>query len=173
MNAVPISSQPRGGKGSLARPLLAAGAAAAIVAMLGMLITDLGPWYFSLRMPAWKPPDALFGPAWTLIFTTAALSAAYGWRALESPRARATLVGYFLLNAFFNVAWSWLFFHLQRPDLALLEVGLLWLSIAVLMVMLRRAAPLSVLLLTPYLLWVSYAALLNLAVVRLNPVAGH
>jgi tryptophan-rich sensory protein len=120
-------------------------------------------------MPWWKPPDALFGPAWTLIFACAALAGAQGWRALNRPAARFALCGYFVLNAALNVLWSALFFRFRRPDLALLEVGLLWLSIVLLMVTLWRGSRLAAWLLLPYLLWVSYAGVLNMAVARLNP----
>jgi tryptophan-rich sensory protein len=64
-----------------------------------------------------------------------------------------------------------LFFRLHRPDLALLEVSLLWLSILLLMLLLWRGSRVAAWLLLPYLVWVSYAAVLNLAVVRMNPVA--
>jgi len=151
------------------RPILTAAAAAAVVAMIGLVMTDLGPWYLNLKMPPWKPPDALFGPAWTLIFAGAALAGAYGWRALPQSGARLALCGYFAINALLNIVWSALFFRLHRPDWALLEVGLLWLSIVLLMLTLWRGSRLATWLLLPYLLWVSYAAVLNLAVVRLNP----
>jgi tryptophan-rich sensory protein len=151
------------------QPLLTAFGAAAVVAMLGLVMTDLGPWYLDLRMPSWKPPDALFGPAWTLIFACAALAGAYGWRTLRTPAARFALCGYFALNALLNVVWSALFFRLHRPDWALLEVGLLWSSIVVVMATVWRGSPAAVWLLLPYLAWVSFAAVLNLAVVKLNP----
>jgi tryptophan-rich sensory protein len=151
------------------RPIITAAGAAIVVAMIGLVMTDLGPWYANLKMPAWKPPDALFGPAWTLIFAAAALAGAYGWRALPQPAARFALCGYFAINALLNILWSALFFRLHRPDWALLEVGLLWLSIVLLMFTLWRGSRLATWLLLPYLLWVSYAAVLNLAVVRLNP----
>jgi tryptophan-rich sensory protein len=80
------------------------------------------------------------------------------------------MCGFFAANAFFNVLWSVLFFRLHRPDLALLEVSLLWLSIVLLMFLLRRASKAAAWLLLPYLAWVTYAAALNLAVVRMNPV---
>jgi tryptophan-rich sensory protein len=150
-------------------PVLAAAAAAVIVAMLGAVMTDLGPWYRHLAMPSWKPPDALFGPAWTLIFACAALAAAQGWRTLTWPAARFALCGYFALNASLNVLWSALFFRLHQPHWAALEVGLLWLSIVMLMFTLWRGSRLASWLLLPYLLWVSYAALLNIAVAKLNP----
>jgi tryptophan-rich sensory protein len=150
-------------------PLLSAGAAALAVALIGASVTDLGPWYLSLHMPSWKPPDLLFGPAWMLIFATAALAAAYGWQALPHRLSRLILCAFFALNAILNVLWSLLFFRSQRPDWALLEVGLLWLSIALLIVLLARVSRRAAWLLVPYLLWVSYAAILNWAVVRLNP----
>lgn len=151
------------------RPVIAAAGAATVVAMIGVVMTDLGPWYMNLRMPSWKPPDAIFGPAWTLIFATAALAGAYGWQALRQPGARLAMCGYFAINAALNILWSALFFRLHRPDWALLEVGLLWLSVLLLMVTLWRGSRLATWLLLPYLLWVSYAAALNLAVMWLNP----
>jgi len=152
------------------KPILAAALAAGVVAVLGAQITDLGPWYYSLREPAWKPPDLLFGPAWTLIFGLAATAGVLGWRALRSRASRLMMCGFFFLNAFFNELWSALFFRFHRPDWALLEVSLLWLSILLLMIALYRASRRASWLLLPYLIWVSFAAALNLAVVRLNPV---
>lgn len=62
------------------KPVAVAAAAALFVAMLGALMTDLGPWYNGLKQPAWKPPDAAFGPIWTLIFALAAAAGVIGWR---------------------------------------------------------------------------------------------
>ncbi len=78
----------------------------------------------------------------------------------------------FALNGFVNVFWSLLFFRLRRPDWALAEVGFLWLSILVLIVYLGRIHRTSGWLLAPYLAWVSFAATLNVAVVRLNGPFG-
>ncbi len=150
------------------KPIIVAALAAMVTATLGALLTDLSPWYYALHLPAWKPPDALFGPAWTLIFALAATSGVIGWRALAYRTPRLIMCGYFFINAVFNELWSTLFFRFHRPDLALLEVTLLWLSILLLMVTLHRASRLASWLLLPYLVWVSYAGVLNFAVVRLN-----
>jgi translocator protein len=155
------------------RPMLAAGIAALAVAALGALITDLGPWYYHLSLPGWKPPDWLFGPAWTLIFSLAAISGYLSWtRAPRNDVSQARILALFLVNAMLNVAWSVLFFRLHRPDWALLEVVLLWVSIVALMVMASRSSHLASWLLLPYLLWVSFAGVLNLSVVRLNGPMG-
>ena len=153
------------------RPWMAfpvAGLAALTVAALGATLTDLGPWYQSLQQPSWKPPDWLFGPAWTLIFGLAALSAVTGWQEAPDQAAREWLIGLFALNGSLNVLWSLLFFHWQQPDWAVAEIALLWLSILCLMAVMARYSKRGCLLLAPYLAWVSFAAILNLSVVLLN-----
>jgi translocator protein len=150
------------------RPVLIAAAVAVFVATLGGTLTDTGPWYQDLRKPSWQPPDWLFGPGWTLIFALATVSAVYAWRGAQDRAQREWVIGLFALNGFFNVLWSLLFFALRRPDWALGEVAFLWLSILVPMIVFWRFARPATVYLVPYLLWVSFAAFLNLTVVRLN-----
>lgn len=148
--------------------VLVAALAAIAVAATGGTLTELGPWYFSLKQPAWKPPDYAFGIIWTIIFALAALAAVTAWRRDRDQVRRQWIIGLFAINGFLNILWSLLFFKMQRPDLALFEVGALWLSILALVIFLYRSSPLASLLLLPYLAWVSAAALLNYDVVRLN-----
>lgn len=150
------------------RAILIAAAAALAVAVLGGLSTDIGPWYAGLRKPPWQPPDLLFGPVWTLIYALTAAAGVLAWLRAPTRRERETLLIVIACNAALNVIWSLLFFRLQRPDWALLEVAALWLSIVAMMVVLGRQRRIAVLLLLPYLLWVAFAAVLNAAVVRLN-----
>jgi tryptophan-rich sensory protein len=149
-------------------PIVAGAAAATGVAMLGGLVTELGPWYYGRRQPAWKPPDWLFGPAWTFIFACAALAGILAWEGAPDRAGRRRVIWLFALNAALNVLWSVLFFRLQRPDWALVEVALLWLSIVVLIWVPASYSRAASWLLVPYLAWVTFAALLNFAVVRLN-----
>lgn len=150
------------------KPVLIAAGVAVFIGVLGGTLTDTGPWYQNLIKPSWQPPDWLFGPAWTLIFALATVSAVYAWRDAQDRGQRESVIGLFALNGFLNVLWSTLFFALKRPDWALIEVVLLWLSILLPIVAFWRfARPASVYLL-PYLAWVSFAAFLNLTVVRLN-----
>jgi benzodiazapine receptor len=148
---------------------IAAGLAFA-TASIGGSLTVLDDWYYVLVQPSWKPPDWLFGPAWTLLFGLMAWSGVIAWRAAAAfpLQVRQRLLGLWTLNAVLNVGWSLLFFKLQRPGLAVLEVALLWASIVLLILHLRPYAPRAALLLCPYLAWVSFAALLNAAVVYLN-----
>jgi tryptophan-rich sensory protein len=153
--------------------VLIAALAAIAVAGLGALMTELGPWYAQLRQPSWKPPDWLFGPAWTVIFALTAVAGVLAWEAAPSGGPRHWLAGAFVLNGFLNVLWSLLFFRLRRPDWALIEVVFLWLSIVALIVLGGRQASSAAWLLLPYLAWVTFAAALNLAVVRLNGPFGR
>lgn len=155
------------------KPMLVAGVCALCVAGVGALMTDLGPWYQSLRRPWFQPPDWLFGPAWTAIFAMAAVAGYLAWQARPPLRLWARIVGLFAANGLLNIAWSALYFRLHRPDWALAETFALWLSVLALIIVLRRCTRAGSLLMVPYLLWVSFAAVLNLAVVRLNyPFAG-
>lgn len=155
------------------KPVWVAAAAAMGVAVLGGLMTDVGPWYQQLKQPAWKPPDWLFGPAWTLIFALAAASGVVAWRRTASRIRREWLLALFALNGFLNVLWSLLYFRLRRPDWAMVEVVALWLSIACLMLYVARDSRKAAGLLLPYLLWVAFAGALNWATVQLNgPFAG-
>jgi len=149
-------------------PAIVAAIAAAIVAALGTTITDLGPWYQSLEKPGWHPPDAVFPIGWTLVYAFNTAAVVDAWRAARSARVSDTVIGLFALNAFLNITWSMLFFRVQRPDWAFIEVMLLWLSILALVVYCARISKLSGLLFLPYLVWVTFAAALNWAVVELN-----
>ena len=153
-------------------PIAVAAAFAVTVAAVGGTMTDLGPWYQSLQQPSFKPPDWAFGPIWTAVLALAVLSAATAWRAAPNRGVRDAILILFLLNGFLNILWSALFFAFRRPDWAMFEVLFLWASIVTLIVVLWRFARMAALLLVPYVAWVSVAAALNLAVVRLNPPFG-
>lgn len=145
-----------------------AAAAVLVVAFAGGAVTDLGPWYQSLQQPDWKPPDWLFAPGWTIIYGCAGMSAYLAWRGAPTAATRFWVIALFVVNGLLNFVWSVMFFAFQRPDWALVEVGLLWLSILMLIVLLRRCSVASSVLLIPYLAWVTFAGALNWAVVRLN-----
>jgi benzodiazapine receptor len=149
-------------------PLAVSALGYAIVSIAGGMLTDIGPWYRALVKPSWQPPDWLFGPVWTTIFILAAVSAALAWRAAGETQRRMVVI-LFVANGSLNVGWSLLFFHLKRPLLAGLEVILLWASIVALIWYVQRFSRPAAWLLVPYLLWVSFATVLNWTIVALNP----
>jgi tryptophan-rich sensory protein len=149
-------------------PVVTAAVAAVTVATLGGLATELGPWYYSLRMPSWKPPDWLFGPVWTLIYALSAMAAVSAWWNSRTSARRFRVLFLFAVNSVLGIAWSVIFFSMRRPDWALIEVVFLWLSIVALIVGLYPISRAASFFLAPYLIWVSFASVLNVAVTKLN-----
>ncbi len=149
-------------------PLVFAVAWALILGIGGGLLTTIGEWYYNLRKPRWQPPDWLFGPAWTIILGLAAWAFYRCWPAAEAAGESGLLIALYVANGMLHFLWSPLFFTVRRPDWALVEVPFLWLSVLALAIFLRDWDVLSSWLVVPYLAWVSFAAILNWAIVRLN-----
>lgn len=149
-------------------PILIAAGVALFLGVVGGLMTPIDGWYHGLRKPSFQPPNWAFGPAWTIILGLAAWSAVVAWNAAADDAARRSVVILFAVNAICHLLWSPLFFKLRRPDWALVEVVFLWASLVALVVGLWPISPFASALILPYLLWVSFAAVLNRAIVRLN-----
>ncbi len=126
-----------------------------------------GPWYASLDKPTWTPPSVAFPIAWSLLY---AMMAVAGWR-VWATRSRWRRTGLYLFAAQLaaNGLWSWLFFGLQNIGLALIDILVLWGLIAAATRLFARIDRWAAGLFVPYLLWVSYAVLLNAAIWQLNP----
>ncbi|MFZ4689279.1 MAG: TspO/MBR family protein [Polymorphobacter sp.] len=139
--------------------------------LIGGLMTPRADWYARLNKPTWQPPGWAFGPAWTLILGLAAWAGVRAWEAGNAAQRSDVLI-LFAVNGLFHLLWSPLFFKFQRPDWALLEVPFLWGSILALVIGLAPIDALAGWLIAPYLAWVSFAAFLNLTIVRLNPRTG-
>jgi benzodiazapine receptor len=152
--------------------IIVAAVCVTVVAATGALMTEIGQWYESLRYPSWRPPNWLFGPAWTVIFILIAVSGVLAWERAPSVSARAWLCALLAVNGVLNVLWSLLFFKLHRPDRALIEVVALWLSILALVVFIGAYSFTAAAFMVPYLIWVAFAAFLNLKVVQLNAPFG-
>ncbi|WP_443025507.1 TspO/MBR family protein [Sphingomonas sp. PB4P5] len=153
-------------------PIAVAVGVALFLGVFGGLMTPIGPWYRDLRKPGLQPPNWLFGPAWTIILGLAAWSAVLAWNAAPDVATQTRVIILFAVNALFHALWSPLFFRARRPDWALVEVVFLWASLVALVVGLWPISHQASLLIVPYLAWVSFAAWLNSAIVRLNRPFG-
>jgi tryptophan-rich sensory protein len=143
-----------------------------LVAAMGGFLTKLGPWYYALRYPTWKPPDWLFGPAWTVILGLACTSAIISWDTLPDRGLRLGVSSLFVANGLLNMLWSLLYFRMERPDLAVIEVSVLQLTnIGIIALMLPHSVE-AALCMVPYLLWVAFAGFLNLNIVWRNGPFG-
>ena len=136
-------------------------------ALTGVFVT-MGEWYNGLVKPAWQPPGWLFGPVWTVLYILMAVAAWLVWSE-GGWQKQGGVLGWFMAQWLLNALWTPLFFGLHRPGLALGDIILLWLTLVVTAVQFWRARRTAGMLLLPYLAWVSFAAVLNFALWRLNP----
>lgn len=150
------------------RSLAVAFALSFAVAGIGSFFTVLDAWYFQLKQPPWKPPDAAFGLIWSVIFSLCAISAWMGWHASRSSKERWQGLGLWALNGFCNVFWSVIYFTWHRPDWSMIELLFLWQSIFVLIVFIYPRRRAAAWLLLPYWAWVTTAGFLNHATIALN-----
>ncbi len=123
-------------------------------------------WYFALEKSSLTPPNWVFPVAWTSLYLMIGVSL-YAFLINADGKCRPALV-MFAIQLVLNAAWSWLFFGQHEPGLALVDIVLLWLSIAATAVLFGRASRLAGVLLVPYLLWVSFATYLNVAIWAAN-----
>lgn len=138
------------------------------VGLIGSFLTvhGINDWYPTLTKPALTPPSWVFAPVWTALYVLAGLSLYLIWKSRKS-KPRTFLV--FGANLVLNLLWSFLFFGLRSPILALVDVIALWGSIIIVIHYFGKADSKTVLLLAPYLVWVSFATYLNYEIAILNP----
>jgi translocator protein len=145
-------------------------AAVTATAVIGVLGTDVtSRWYRHLDKPAWQPPGAAFGPAWTTLYGLMAVASARTLDRLEEPGDRRAFATAFGANLMLNAGWNWLFFKARRPRWALAEILLMEVSTLDLT---RRAAHVdrpAAKMFIPYAGWVAFATALNASIARRNP----
>ncbi|HOU70435.1 MAG TPA: tryptophan-rich sensory protein [Methanothrix sp.] len=139
--------------------------------LFGSIFTNMSvtTWYPTLVKPWFAPPDGVIPVVWTVLFTLIGISLFLAWRAgLSRPEFRGAAYA-FAAQFVVNILWSAAFFGLQSPLAGLTVIALLWILI---LLTIYRFYPLSkqaAMLLVPYLAWVSFAAILNFGILKLNP----
>lgn len=120
-------------------------------------------WYPTLIKPSWTPPPWLFGPVWTILYILMGISV---WRIWLSKAKENKTLPYSLwgIQLFLNFIWSFLFFELHSPFYAMIDIGFLWLAVLATIISFHRIDQIAAYLLIPYLLWISFAASLNIAI---------
>lgn len=144
-------------------------AACFVAAGVGSELGGVGSssWYAKLRRPPGTPPDWVFGPVWTVLYVCMAIAAWLVWRA-AGWQGGAQALELWGAQLVLNILWSWLFFGLHRPDWALVDAALLGLLILLTLITFQSISVAAGWLMTPYLLWVTFAARLNHLFWRLN-----
>lgn len=139
-------------------------------AAAGGRFSAAGSWYAQLLKPGWTPPNWIFGPVWTVLYILIALTGWRFWRLAPAERTWPLIL--WSIQLLCNGVWTFLFFGMRRPDLAFIDISALWLSIGGCLLYAARYDRVSVLFLVPYILWVTFAGALNLAIWRMNGGGG-
>lgn len=136
-------------------------------AFLGSSVTtpSIDNWYQSLQKPFFNPPNWIFAPVWTLLFFLMAVSL---YLILTKKNISKKAVGLFIIQLFFNFLWSYLFFSFHSPILAFIDILILIALVILTYKYFIKIDKTAGLLLIPYIAWISFAAILNLAIVILN-----
>jgi tryptophan-rich sensory protein len=163
MSSRPVSSPARGRV--VSGWLIGFGSVIVALAIGGAFPPD--GWFEALRKPTWQPPAWLFAPVWTTLYVLMGISFSWLLNAPPSPQRRWA-IALFALQLAFNAAWSPLFFGLQSPLLALLDIIALWLALIACIAATLRVHSMAGWLLLPVAAWVSFALVLNGVILALN-----
>ena len=149
------------GVASLLLPLTVGGIA-------GIFTAEAIPgWYASLNQPSFNPPNWVFGPVWTMLYIILGFSLFLIWK-LPSGKERNQAILIFMMQLLLNFGWSFFFFYFKMIGLALIDIVALWIMIIVMLVQFYKLKPVAAYINIPYLLWVTFATVLNVAYFFLN-----
>jgi tryptophan-rich sensory protein len=135
----------------------------------GMVTRDsITTWYPTLVKPVFNPPNWIFAPVWSMLYIMMGIAAGLVWTKGSDEQTTKKSLGFFAIQLGLNALWSYLFFGLHNPFLALIEIILLWLMILETYYLFKKIDKTAGLLLLPYLAWVSFATILNASIWWLN-----
>lgn len=128
---------------------------------------SINGWFSTLNKPSFNPPNYLFGPVWTTLYILMGISL---YLILQSPKtdSRNTALIIFAFQMALNFSWSFLFFYFKWPGIAFIEIIVMWVAIIIMILTFYRISNTAAYLQLPYLLWVSFASILNGTIWYLN-----
>jgi tryptophan-rich sensory protein len=128
--------------------------------------SNIQSWYITLIKPSFNPPNYLFGPVWTTLYIIMGISFYMIWSSTKINKNK--LIGIYLFQLILNFLWSFIFFKYHAIGIAAVEIVVLWLSILTMIIMFYKNNKWAALINIPYLLWVSFASVLNISIYLLN-----
>ena len=140
-----------------------------IIGWIGWFFTTdaISSWYVTLEKPFFNPPNWIFGPVWTILYTMMWISFFLVWKE-NFWKVKKCAIKIFALQLVLNLAWSIVFFPLESPLWAGIIIVILWAVILKNILMYCKISKVAWYLLIPYLLWVSFATILNFSIIYLN-----
>ncbi len=140
-----------------------------LAGVIGSIFTTpaISGWYAGIQKPAFSPPNWIFAPVWITLFVLMGISISLIWLS-EKNKVRKKAISVFFIQLFLNTLWSIIFFGLKNPFLAFIEISVLWFAILYTIILFKKIKKPAAIILIPYILWVSFATVLNLVIVTLN-----
>lgn len=137
--------------------------------IIGSIFTfdAISTWYNTLNKPFFNPPNWLFGPAWTVLYILMGISLYLVWQQQNKKETKDAII-IFSVQLFLNALWPIVFFGLKLPIIAFVELIVLWIAVLITIIQFKKISKNAAYLLLPYIIWISFAALLNLSIVLLN-----
>lgn len=138
--------------------------------VIGAIFTSssVNTWYANLNKPSFNPPNWLFGPAWTTLYVLMGVAFYLVWREGFQKKEVKVASALFVFQLILNAGWSFFFFGLRSPAYGLVEIVILWVAIIFTIFSFSLVSRASALLMLPYILWVTFATLLNYSILALN-----
>jgi benzodiazapine receptor len=141
-----------------------------LAGIIGSIFTTpaIPTWYANINKPTFRPPNWVFAPVWTTLYLLMGIALFLVLRKGLNEKGIKIAVAVFALQLVLNALWSYLFFGLESPFAAFIEIIFLWAAILISIILFFRISPVAGALLIPYIIWVSFASVLNFAIWRLN-----
>lgn len=131
-------------------------------------VTGVESWYQTIQKPSWNPPNWVFGPVWTTLYVMMGIALWLVWKEDTSRELKMIAAILFGVQLILNFLWSFVFFRLEQPGFAFLEILFMWIAILATIFAFAQVNKTAAWLLVPYISWVSFAAILNFTIWRLN-----
>ncbi|MBN8687901.1 MAG: tryptophan-rich sensory protein [Chitinophagales bacterium] len=131
-------------------------------------VSGVESWYLTLQKPSWNPPNWIFGPVWTTLYVMMGIALFLVWKEDTSSELKAIAVILFAVQLLLNFFWSFIFFKLEQPGWAFVEILVLWLMLLACIFAFGQVNKTAAWLLVPYISWVSFATILNGTIWKLN-----
>ncbi len=131
-------------------------------------VTSVESWYQTIQKPSWNPPNWVFGPVWTTLYVMMGIALWLVWKEDTSRELKMIAAILFGVQLILNFLWSFVFFRLEQPGFAFLEILFMWIAILATIFAFAQVNKTAAWLLVPYISWVSFAAILNFTIWRLN-----
>lgn len=129
---------------------------------------EISGWFTTLQKPSWNPPNWLFAPVWTILYILMGIAFYIIWKWEGNKNSKQLAITFFIIQLLLNFCWSFIFFNQHQVMFAFIEIIILWTFILLTIISFAKRNKLAAWLLVPYISWVSFAAILNFTIWKLN-----